>query len=82
MKRLWLMLSLPHFDDDPEKTRHAQLLHVVSLVLLIVFIALIIVNLALDTQFGKAFNTILIASPVAVLVTSILLEISNTPLLL
>ncbi len=74
MNRLWLMLSLPHFDDDPEKTRHAQLLHVVSLALLIVFIPLIIVNLALDTQFGKAFNTILIASAFLQMIVQILIK--------
>ncbi|MEP7135234.1 MAG: ATP-binding protein [Chloroflexota bacterium] len=74
MNRLWLMISLPHFEDDPEKTRHAQLLHVVSLALLIVFIVSIIVNLALDTQFGKAINAILIASALLQVVILVLIK--------
>jgi len=74
MKRTWLMLSLPRFEGDPEKTRQAQLLHVVSLALFVVLTALIFVNLIFDSQFGQAVNVILAVLAFTQVVTQILLK--------
>ena len=74
MNRLWLMLSLPRFDDDPEKTRHAQLLHVVSLALFFLVIALFITNVVLGTQFGQKVNVVLAALALLQVATQVMLK--------
>lgn len=67
------LFALPKF-DDPEKTRHAQLLHVVSLVLLFTFLSLIAVNMWLETRFGQMVNYVLAALAVLQVVTQILIR--------
>jgi hypothetical protein len=74
MKRIWLMLSLPRFEGDPEKTRHAQLLHVVSLALFVVLVALIFINLIFDSQIGQAMNAILAVLAFMQVVTQVLIK--------
>lgn len=74
MNRIWLMLSLPRFEGDPEKTRHAQLLHVVSLALFVVLVALIFVNLIFDSPIGQAMNVILAILVLIQVVTQVLIK--------
>src|SRR5512145_1163234 len=74
MNRIWLMLSLPRFDGDPEKTRHAQLLHVVSLALFVVLTALIFINLMINNRFGQVVNAILAILAFTQVVTQVLIK--------
>lgn len=74
MNRIWLMLSFPRFEDDPEKTRHAQLLHVVSLALFCIVIALFVTNLVLNTPFGKTMNVVLAALAFLQVITQVLIK--------
>jgi PAS domain S-box-containing protein len=74
MTFLTRFFALPHFPTEPEKTRHAQLLHVVSLVLLFTFVSLVLVNLLLDTRFGQTVNAVLLGLALLQLVTQILVR--------
>jgi hypothetical protein len=75
MNRVWrLMLPLPRFESDPEKTRHAQLLHVVSLALFVVLTALIFINLILDSQLGHAMNAVLAILTFMQVITQVLIK--------
>ncbi len=74
MNRIWLMLSLPRFEGDPEKTRHAQLLHVVSLALLFVFILLIFANLVFNSESGRAINVVFAALAILQIITQALIK--------
>jgi PAS domain S-box-containing protein len=74
MNRIWLMLSFPRFEGDPEKTRHAQLLHVVSLALFFVFVLLIFVNLAFSTESGRVVNVVFAALAILQIITQALIK--------
>jgi PAS domain S-box-containing protein len=67
-------LSAPRFDSDPEKTRHAQLLHIVSLALFFVFVLLIAVNLAFASDSGRVINYVFAASALLQIITQVLIR--------
>ena len=54
-----LIISPPHFDDEPEKTRHALLLHFGSVVLFVVPFFLILLNLLFGNQAERSINYLL-----------------------
>ena len=74
MNHIWLILALPRFEGDPDKTRHAQLLHVVSLALFVVLTVLIVINLVLDSQFGHTVNIVLAVLALMQVVTQVLIK--------
>ena len=74
MNHIWLILALPRFEGDPDKTRHAQLLHVVSLALFAVLTVLIVINLVLDSQFGHTVNIVLAVLALMQVVTQVLIK--------
>jgi PAS domain S-box-containing protein len=75
MKHLWLMFSLPRFDDDPEKTRQAQLLHLVSLILFFTIIfVLLTINWVIDRNYGGIFNLVLIGLAILQILTLVLIR--------
>lgn len=68
------MISPPRFDGNPEKTRHAQLLHVVSLLLFVTFIVLIAVGLLVKTSFGQTFNAVFVGLAFLQIVIQVLIR--------
>jgi PAS domain S-box-containing protein len=52
-------LAPPHY-DQPEKTRQAELLNAVSLVLLVILTFLLLLNIFYDTDLGNAVNPVLL----------------------
>lgn len=68
------IFSPPQFENDPEKTRHAQLLHVVSMILAFTFIALIVVSFVVKTLFGQTFIAIFVALVILQVVTQVLIR--------
>jgi len=68
------ILVPPRFENDPEKTRHAQLLHVVSLLLAITFIVLVMVSLVIKTLFGQKFIAVFVALAILQVVTQVLIR--------
>jgi len=60
MKSTWLTAFLPpHFEGEPEKTRHAALLHMASIVLFLVPLVLILLNNILGNHAERSINTAL-----------------------
>src|SRR5678816_3810358 len=75
MSRLWLMLSLPRFEDNPEKTRQAQLLHLVSLILFItIILVLLTINWLIDRSYGTVFDFVLIGLALLQIITLLLIR--------
>jgi len=60
MKHIWLTPFLPRFDDEPEKTRQAILLHLTSIVLFFVPILLIIFNTIFGNPAERSINIALV----------------------
>ena len=54
-----LIISPPRFDDEPDKTRHALLLHFGSVVLFVVPFFLILLNLLFGNQAEQSINYLL-----------------------
>ena len=61
MTFLQKLLSLPRFDGDSEKTRHAALLHLASIVLFFVPLGLIALNFLFGNTVERSINVILLA---------------------
>ena len=59
MKFLQLILKAPRFDDDPEKTRHALLLHLTSLFLFFILLALVLLNEIFGNTAERSINWML-----------------------
>ena len=68
------IFSPPEFADDPQKTRHAQLVHLVSLILFFIFVLLIVVTHVVETPFGQAFNALFAGLAILQIVTQILIR--------
>lgn len=74
MNFLQQIFSPPRFGDDPEKTRHAQLLHLVSLLLFLMFVVLILATYVIKTPFGMMFNSVFAGLAILQVVTQILIR--------
>lgn len=59
MSFLRSIFAPPRFDDDPEKTRHALLLHLASLVLFFMLLALIVLNELFGNAAERSINWML-----------------------
>ncbi|HSG45544.1 MAG TPA: ATP-binding protein [Anaerolineales bacterium] len=68
------ILSPPKFADDPEKTRHAKLIHLVSLILFLIFALLIVVTYVVETPFGQAFKMLFTGLVILQVATQILIR--------
>jgi PAS domain S-box-containing protein len=73
VKRLLSTLAPPRF-DDPEKSRQAELLNAVSLVLFIILSLLVFLNIYLDVSLAQSANTILIALIASQILTQFLIR--------
>jgi PAS domain S-box-containing protein len=74
MKRLWLMLSHPHFDGDSETRHRALLLHQASAVLFFVPILLILLNIFLGNPVERSINIVLAGIMVLQILVQLLLR--------
>jgi len=68
------IFSPPRFEDDPEKTRQAQLLHVVSLLLFFIFVILIGLSYVVESSSGTSFNGVFAGVVILQLVTQVLIR--------
>lgn len=63
----------PRF-DDPDKSRQAELLHAVSIFLLIILSSFVLLNMFQDIELGRAVNSVLIVLIVFQVVAQILIR--------
>lgn len=54
------LLFFPYFDGEPEKTRHAALLHIASLILFFIPVFLIILNYLFGNSAERSINIVLL----------------------
>jgi PAS domain S-box-containing protein len=78
VKRLFALLEPPRF-DDAEKSRQAELLNAISILLIFILSLLVSWNLLGDPDFGRAVNTILILLLVYQVVTQFLIRSGYVP---
>jgi PAS domain S-box-containing protein len=77
MNLLRLIFSPPQFKNDREKTRRAQLLHIVTLVLIFLLSALVLFNILLKNKLGTFINILLIALIVLQIIVQVLTRRGN-----
>lgn len=74
MNILQQIFSPPRFGGDPEKTRHAQLLNLVSLLLFLMLVVLILATYVIKTPFGMMFRSVFVGLAILQVVTQILIR--------
>ena len=73
MKHFFALLVPPRF-DDPDKSRQAELLNAISLLLLVILSLLVLLNILKYTDLGRSVNSILVILIVFQLVTQFLIR--------
>ena len=54
------IFSPPRFENNPEKTRHAQLLYLIAWILFVVLAILSVLSMSIDAEFGNSYTAVLI----------------------
>src|SRR5215216_258982 len=70
----FLALLMPPRFDDPDKSRQAELLNAISLLLLVILSLLVLLNTLKYPDFGRSVNSVLVMLIVFQLVTQILIR--------